>query len=191
MKIQKGEPGYIHARKSRLVFYIILSFAWVFILIAAGYIIHKTKLNILTVIAMVGCIPACMSLVNLIMLIPHHSVSESCELELSSISEHLSVLYDLVITSEKKAMPIEAVAVSSNTVCGYSGHAGLDTAYTSKYIQSILEQNKIDRVTVKIFQDYKAFISRVEGMNNIAYVDKHKADTREKMICQILKDISL
>ena len=126
MKIQKGEPGYIHARKSRLVLYTILSFAWVFILIAAGYIVTKTKLNLLTIIAMIGCIPACMSLVNLIMLIPHHSVSEPYELELSSKSEHLSVLYDLVITSEKKVMPIEAVVVSSNTVCGYSKYPGLD-----------------------------------------------------------------
>ena len=191
MKIQKGEPGYIHARKSRLVLYTILSFAWVFILIAAGYIVTKTKLNLLTIIAMIGCIPACMSLVNLIMLIPHHSVSEPYELELSSKSEHLSVLYDLVITSEKKVMPIEAVVVSSNTVCGYSKYPGLDTVYTAQHIRSILEQNKLDRVTVKIFQDYKAFISRVEGMNNIAYVDKHDPGAHEAAICQILKDISL
>ena len=191
MKIQKGEPGYINARKRRLVIYIILSFTWVFILITAGYLVTKTKLNIMTVIAMIGCIPACMSLVNLIMLIPHHSVSEPYELELSSKSEHLSVLYDLVITSEKKAMPIEAVVVSSNTICGYSRNKDLDTVYAAKHIRSILEQNKFDKVTVKIFQDYKAFIARVEGMNNIAYVDKHDPGEHEAMICRLLKDISL
>ena len=78
----------------------------------AGYVTTKTKLNLLTVVAVLGCLPASRILVNLIMVMPHDSIDEATELEISAVTEELTVAYDLVITSEKKAMPVAAVAIS-------------------------------------------------------------------------------
>jgi len=191
MKIQKGEAGYLKARKTRLTIETILEFAIVAGIVIAGYVLNHTKLNLLTLVAILGCLPACRTLVNLIMLIPHRSINEAIELEISGNTEYLTVLYDLVITSERKSMPIEAIAISNNTVCGYAKNKKVDTAYTAKHIKSILAQNKLEKVTVKIFHDYVAFLSRAEGMNNIAAVEHNGPSRREEEISEIIKDISL
>ena len=75
---------------------------WFFALVIAGYVTTKTKLNLLTVVAVLGCLPASRILVNLIMVMPHDSIDEATELEISAVTEELTVAYDLVITSEKK-----------------------------------------------------------------------------------------
>lgn len=191
MKVPKGEAGYINSIKKRLIIQTLISFGIVAIILLTGYLIHHTKLNMLTILAVLGCLPACRTLVNLIMVLPHHSIEKKKEMEIRAVSDELTILYDLIVTSEKKAMPIEAVAVSGNTVCGYSPSEKVDTAYAASHIKSILLQNKLDKVTVKIFHDYVAFLSRVEGMNSIASIDQSKGTRKEKEIAGIIMDISL
>ena len=116
MKIQKGDAGYLRRRKRLLILEAVVSFGLVAALVIAGYVTTKTKLNLLTVVAVLGCLPASRILVNLIMVMPHDSIDEATELEISAVTEELTVAYDLVITSEKKAMPVAAVAIYNNTI---------------------------------------------------------------------------
>ena len=169
MKIQKGDAGYLRRRKRLLILEAVVSFGLVAALIIAGYVTTKTKLNLLTVVAVLGCLPASRILVNLIMVMPHDSIDEATELEISAVTEELTVAYDLVITSEKKAMPVAAVAIYNNTICGY------------------VPVKKV----VKLFHDYKAFLTRAEGMNNIASVEQQDTRKHEEMIKGLLLDISL
>ena len=190
MKIHKGEAGYIRVQKKKLAIQTVLSFALVAALVITGYLLNHTKLNLLTLVAILGCLPACRTLVNLIMMLGHRSINEATEIEISGCTDQLTPAYDLIITSERKAMPIDAVVISRNTVCGYTKNAKVDTAYAARHIKSILRQNKFDKVTVKIFHDYVAFLSRAEGMNNIAAVEKYDKKTEEE-IREIILDISL
>ena len=65
MKIEKGTPGYLNARKIRLLLLALLEFAIVIALLVLGYVQTGTRLNLLTVVAIVGCLPACKVLVGL------------------------------------------------------------------------------------------------------------------------------
>ena len=121
MKIQKGDAGYLRRRKRLLILEAVVSFGLVAALVIAGYVTTKTKLNLLTVVAVLGCLPASRILVNLIMVMPHDSIDEATELEISAVTEELTVAYDLVITSEKKAMP---VAAKSGIFAGFRLCAG-------------------------------------------------------------------
>lgn len=69
------------------------------------------------------------------MVMPHDSIDEATELEISAVTEELTVAYDLVITSEKKAMPVAAVAIYNNTICGYVPVKKVDVDYASKAYQ--------------------------------------------------------
>ena len=186
MKIQKGDAGYLRRRKRLLILEAVVSFGLVAALVIAGYVTTKTKLNLLTVVAVLGCLPASRILVNLIMVMPHDSIDEATELEISAVTE-----YDLVITSEKKAMPVAAVAIYNNTICGYVPVKKVDVDYAAKHIKSIMKQNQFDKVVVKLFHDYKAFLTRAEGMNNIASVEQQDTRKHEEMIKGLLLDISL
>ena len=158
MKIQKGDAGYLRRRKRLLILEAVVSFGLVAALVIAGYVTTKTKLNLLTVVA---------------------------------VLEELTVAYDLVITSEKKAMPVAAVAIYNNTICGYVPVKKVDVDYAAKHIKSIMKQNQFDKVVVKLFHDYKAFLTRAEGMNNIASVEQQDTRKHEEMIKGLLLDISL
>ena len=48
-----------------------------------------------------------------------------------------------------------------------------------------------DKVSVKIFDNYTAFATRAEGMNNIAAIEKNDTKRHEEGIKQILLNISL
>ena len=191
MKIHKGEAGYLKKRKVQLMIELILEASLIGGLLIAGYLLNHTRLNIFTLVAILACLPACRALVNLIMLLPHHSMDEATELEISGVTEYLTMLYDLVITSERKAMPVDAIAISGKAICGYARNKKVDTNYCARHIKSILAQNKIEKVTVKIFHDYVAFLSRAEGMNNIAAVERADQQRLEDDIKQIIMDISL
>ena len=173
MKIQKGDAGYLRRRKRLLILEAVVSFGLVAALVIAGYVTTKTKLNLLTVVAVLGCLPASRILVNLIMVMPHDSIDEATELEISAVTEELTV------------------AIYNNTICGYVPVKKVDVDYAAKHIKSIMKQNQFDKVVVKLFHDYKAFLTRAEGMNNIASVEQQDTRKHEEMIKGLLLDISL
>ena len=46
-------------------------------------------------------------------------------------------------------------------------------------------------MTVKIFHDYVAFLSRAEGMNNIASIEKADTRKKEREIRNIILNLSM
>lgn len=191
MKIKKGYPGYIRARKIRLLLLTLLEFAIVAALLILGYVQTGTKLNLLTVVAILGCLPACKVLVGLITLLPYRTADPEKAAEIRSKADLLTTAFDLVITSREKIMPVEAFVISENTVCGYAPNKKTDPESTAAYIKSILEGNRLTKITVKIFPDYKPFLARAEAMNSIAMVDGAEHKKRERRIRRILLNIAM
>ena len=190
MKIEKGQPGYIKARKFRYLVYAIAEFAIVIAVFVLGYMQTGTKLNLMTVLAVVGCLPAAKMLVEFITMALHKSISPERFKELEEKAGLLTRAYDLIITSTEKVMPVEAVIISGHVVCGYASSPKTDETVLSRHIKTILKNNRYDKMTVKIFHDYHAFLARVEGMSNIAAVQK--PDRRhDKRVRDIILAISM
>lgn len=57
MKATKGEAGYIQARKKQLILKAVLEFGIVIALLILGIWQTHTRLNLLTVVAVLGCLP--------------------------------------------------------------------------------------------------------------------------------------
>ncbi len=191
MKIEKGIPGYLKARKIRLLLLTLLEFAIVIALLVMGYMQTGTRLNLLTVVAIVGCLPACKVLVGLITLLPYKTADQDKATEIREKAPLLIMAFDLVITSREKIMPVEAVVISGNTVCGYAPNRKTVPEETARHIRNILEENRLTKITVKIFSDYKPFLTRAEGLNSIAQVERSEHSKKEKRIRQILLNISM
>ena len=190
MKVQKGEAGYLQARRNRLIIEVLIYVILVVGILLFGIIQTKTKLNYFTIAAVFLCLPGCRALVNLIMVLPNKSIKPELKQEIDEKTEYLDVVYDLVVTSEKSAMPIQAIVISSNTVCGYTSSFKVSKSYAAEHIKSILEQNGIERVTVKVFRDYVSFLSRAEGLNSMAAIQRPDEE-RIQAIRSLILDISL
>ena len=76
-------------------------------------------------------------------------------------------------------------------ICGYASNPKTDEATLAQHMKEILKNNHYDKMTIKIFHDYKAFLSRAEGMNNIATVEKNESLRRERAILKIILNISM
>ena len=191
MKVAKGDAGYIRARKRKILLKTVLEFGIVVALLILGIIETGSRQNLLTVVAILGCLPASKALVELIRVLPHHSISEEMAAEMELNASLLTRVYDMVFTSEKIIMPVEAIVISGNTICGYSSNAKVDMNFITKHLKQYLHMNRFDKVSVKIFDNYTAFATRAEGMNNIAAIEKEDTKRHEEGIRQILLNISI
>lgn len=191
MKAIKGVAGYIRARKRNVFIKTILEFGIVIALLVLGIVQTGDRMNLLTVVAILGCLPASKSLVELIMIFPHHSISEEMAAEIELNTEYLTRAFDMVFTSEKKIMPVDSIVISDNTICGYTSNPKVDTNFAAEHIKKYLIANKFEKVSVKIFDNYTAFVTRAEGMNNIANVEKNDTKQKEEAIRQVILNLSL
>ena len=191
MKVSKGSAGYIRFQKIKAAIKTFLEFGIVIGLIVLGIVETGDRLNLLTVVAILGCIPASKALVELIMILPHRSILREKAQEIDTKAYLLTRAYDIVLTSEKNIMPIDVIVISDNTICGYTSNKKVDVNVASNHMKKYLQSNQFSKVSVKIFQDYTAFITRAEGMNNIVSIEQNDTKQKEMAIRRVILNISL
>lgn len=191
MKIQKGEPGYVKARKIKFLIGAAAEFAIVIALVALGYVKTGNRMNFFTVLAVVGCLPAAKMLVEFIAMMPYKSIEPEKYREIEEKAPLLTKVYDLVITGDDKVMPVDVLVISDHTVCGYTGNEKTDDVKVSRYLKEMLHNNRLEKITVKVFHDYTAFLARAEGMNNIMTVEQSGDRRRERKIRQLILTTSM
>lgn len=191
MKITKGCAGYVDKRKKQLITMAVIEFGIVIAIFILGYVQTKTRLNLLTVVAILGCLPASKALVGVITIFPYKSVPNKVRREIDVKGHLLTPVFDTVITSYEKVLPVDCFVISDNIVCGYTHHKKVDAEYAARHIKVMLEQNGYQKVTVKIFQDYTKFIARVEGLNSMRKVDHEQNQRKEEGIKRVLLNISM
>lgn len=191
MKERKGEAGYIRIRKRKTFLKTFFEFGIVIALLVLGIRETGSRQNLLTIVAVLGCLPAAKAMVEWIMILPQRSIPKEQAAEIEEKSRLLTRVYDLVFTSEKKIMPVDTIVISGNTLCGYTSHKKVDLNVVAAHMKKYLHANKFDKVSVKIFDNYTAFITRAEGMNHIAAVEKNDTKRHEEDIRHLLLNISL
>lgn len=191
MKTRKGEPGYIKTRKLKYLAGAVVEFGIVAALVVLGYMQTGNRLNLLTVAAVLGCLPAAKMLVEFITMMPYKGIEVDIYKEIEEKAPLLSKAYDLVITGNDKIMPVDVFVISDYTVCGYSSNEKTDDAKVAKYLKDMLKNNHVEKVTVKVFHDYTAFLARAEGMNNVMSVEQLGDKRRENKIRQLILTTSM
>ena len=163
-KEKKGYFGYIrHERKKRLLITLGL-FALPLVLFLTGYLTTHTTKNLFTVVAVVGCLPACKSLVGLIMV---YIVKPMDAGDYGQIKQHtgdLLMSYELYITSYDNSEFICAAAVCGSYIIGYSDRLKNPSEMLEEHIRKLLAQNGYKQ-TVKIFKDIRPFLERLDSLN--------------------------
>ncbi len=191
MKVEKGQSGYLKALKTKYLSWALAEFAVVAAILILGYLRTNTKQNLFTVVAVVGCLPAAKMLVEFILVYPHKGIEPERYQEIEAKAPLVMRLYDMLITSTQKAMPVDALVISGHVVCGFSSSQRTDEAALAQHIKSVLRDNGYDKMTVKVFHDYSMFLARAEGLNNIAAVECPEDDRREREIRKILFGIAM
>lgn len=78
-------------------------------------------------------------------------------------------------------MPVPVMLFCGHTICGYALSGRIDEGEWVGYMKETLEKNGYEKMTVKIFRDYRAFLARAEGMNNIIAVEQKEMKLEENI----------
>ena len=162
-RVPKGEFGYFRSeQKHRLAVTALLLALPVGVFIAA-WIILKTRMTIWTVGCVVGCLPACRSIVNLIMLLMRKPMDKELYEEIRSHAGDLTMAYEMYMTFYEKSAYIDAFAICGNEVVGYSSDPKIDTEYVASEAQKIVRKNGY-KVNVRILKDLRHYQERLDSM---------------------------
>ncbi len=190
-KVMKGNPGYLEYKKKVEIIRTVIYFALVAAIFFLGYSQTHSKKNLLTIVAVVGCLPASKALVGVITRFPYPSIAAIRAEEIKSKTSHITVIYDMIITSREKVMPVNCIVLSGNTIFGYTDSEKVDLKYAATHIRGMLNQNQFPEVSVKILNNYTAFLARAEGLDSIAAVEKSDTRAIEEKMANVILNISM
>lgn len=160
----KGEFGYFSSEKKRRAVITAVLFLIPLTAYFIGWAYFKTRLTVLTVIVVVGCLPACRSAVSLIMILMRKAMDRELYDRIRAHQGDLVMAYELYLTSYEKSGGLDAVAVCGNQVVGYSSDKKADLRHLENETRKILQGNGYG-VKVKFFQDLNPFLDRLDSMN--------------------------
>lgn len=157
-----------------------------FSLLLAGLANSESRVNLLSIVAVLGLLPASKSLVGAIMFLRFHSFTGEAADQVQAASQELETLYDCVFTSYKKNFVVAHMTVRGNTVCGYTENDKFEENEFYKHIGDILKLDGHKEVTVKIFTDLKKYTER---MGQMASLEENSEKT--SAIVDTLKSVML
>ena len=183
----KGTRNYLNNQKKYEVIRTVIYFGISLSLFAAGYVQTGQRANLLSIVAVLGCLPASKSAVGEIMFLRFKSCSERNAEEIQRHAEGLCCLYDMVFTSYHKNYVVGHMAVCGGTVCGFAeGGPAFPESEFQKHIGDILKADGHKNFTIKIFTDLSKYTQRLEQMKEL---EPEEAATRA--IASTLKSVAL
>lgn len=171
--IKKGSYGYIRNHKAVTAVRTMLFFAVSIGLYVIGYVTTGSNRNLLTIVAVLGCLPACKSMVNFILFLGAKGCSEALKDEVCAYDEQLTVFYDMFFTSYQKNFSISHMALKGNVLCGITENPKCSCNDAERHLEQMLQQEGIKNVTVKIFSQSNKYVDRLSQLMKLD-TDEHK-----------------
>ena len=187
-KTNPGEYGYFSYMRTKQLIKTILLFALPLVLFAAGFITTGTQKNMLTIVAVLGLLPASKSAVETVRYYMYHGCDDNLKQELTDLVNGLSHSYGLVFTTpDTGTYEVPSIAVRNNCICGLCPDPKRKTEKLEKHILQIMKQNGYNKVVVKIFDNKENYLTRLKQMKDSA-LENEKLDEAQR---HLLHNISL
>jgi len=165
-KLTKGNAGYLTHKKKIEIIKTIMFFGISIALYIMGYVTTKTNANLLTVVAILGCLPASKSAVLMIMFLKAKPCSKESEEHIEKNIGSLKGYYDLYFTAYDKNYPVSHMVITDNSVIGFTEYTKFDENAFEKHIQEMFQKDNIKDIVIKIFDDRNKYCKRLEELNN-------------------------
>ena len=208
-RIIKGDFGYLEKQMHWELIKTLIFFVSAFGVLLIGILIAGTKNNLLTIVAVLGLLPAAKELITCIMF--NKAKKYSCPQRLydavqeivvpdgKDIKDHdqeetdagaedlLLVVYDLYMTSQEKDYPILSMCCHNKTLIGIANWEKFDYKKAEDHIRIMIKQNGHKNVTIKIFSEQEKYISRLQELKE-QKVENREAD---QAILRLMLNLSL
>lgn len=183
---KKGQYGYIKVQKKRTIIKTIIMLTLSFSIFAIGWWSAGTQKNLLTIVAVLGLLPASKSAVNMIMFIRAKGCSETAYIKIAEHSRGFLEAYDLFFTSYNKNYQVSHLVMEDKVICGYTEDLSCDSKACEKHIESLLKQGGCKNITIKIYKDIEKYC---EGLDNLKK-QRNKEVVQEEQYNDIWSNLS-
>lgn len=164
-KVKKGNYGYIrYERKKRLLVTLVM-FAIPLVIYVTGYIQTKTRLNLFTFVAILGCLPASRSMVGQIMIFMQKPVGQEQYEREQKAAGSLLAGYEMIFTAYEHTTLVTALVICGAHVVCHTMDDKMDPASLEKHISRLLAANGFSDAQVKVLKDEKTYLQRVADLN--------------------------
>jgi hypothetical protein len=163
----KGTRDYLKIQSRYELARTILYFAISFSLLAAGIIATGDRKNLLTIVAVLGCLPACKSAIDAFMFLRYQGCSPENADEIDAHMAGMSGLYDRIFTTYDKNYQVAHIAVKGNTICGFTQDTAFDEQGFYGHMRDILQKDGYKDVSVKIFTDIHKYTNRLDQLREL------------------------
>lgn len=161
----KGQKGYYKIQKRKELLLTVLFFGIVLAVFLAGILTVKSRLNVMTVVAIVGVLPASKKALFFFMICKKKECSESRYAKICAHQGSVPGIFELLITSPKKAHPIDAIHVRGGEMIVLTHDEKCDIKDFLELVTGILKNNHLEKVHVKVFTKDNPYLERLEYFN--------------------------
>ena len=176
-KAAKGTVGYVQYQRIRRALIMIVMFAIPLVIYFSALKITGTNRNIMTIVAVVGMIPAARFAVSWIMIMLQRKADPQAVRITQETAGMLTNAFELMVTSYDGRLPLDAVVVCGNEIAAVSVNAEKKQIdMMEKHITKILNSNQYFNSNVRIFPDLKHYQDRIRQL--AADPDKYREGIR-------------
>lgn len=169
----KGTRDYLKVQGRYELARTILYFAISLSLLIAGIVTTGDRMNLLTIVAVLGCLPACKSAIDAFMFLRYKGCRAEFADEIDAHMEGLLGLYDRIFTSYDKNYQVAHLTVKGNTLCGFTQDSAFDEQRFREHITDLLKKDGFKEVSVKIFDDIHKYTARLEQLKELDADEKN------------------
>lgn len=194
-KIPKGEKGYLEYQKKNTIFRTAILFALSLAIFFTGLISTGQKENLLTIVAVLGCLPASRSAVNMIMVLRFKGMKDADFFKIKPHVGACAALCDMVFTSYEKNYEIHHMAFKGNSLIGFTANPDCDAKKCEKHLHDLCAQNNLGDVEIKIFKELPKYINRLDQLQSLPDLEVEENGkapvSKADLVCSLMRAISL
>lgn len=183
--VKKGCFGYIKSQRLLELLKTLLFLGTAIALYRIGISATGSNKNLMTLFAVLGCLPMAKFFVNFIMF----SKAKGCSLELKNKLDEKGIsplFYDLYFTSFKKNFQISAVFYKKKNLLLISEDSTISVEEAEEHVKTILTNCGYADVLVKVYTDSDKYIARLCELEGL------EADKKDlSFLCDNLLGVSL
>lgn len=175
-KYLKGEYEYVKDHRMRICIFTAILFIISLSLYIAGYITTKSNKNYLTIVAILGLLPASKSLVSVIMNFRVKVTDKDFKSEIEGRIGNLTGMFHMYFTSYDSNFYINHLVITDNSLIGFSDDSKFDEKKFKDHLEKHMKIDGIENITIKVFNDKNAYFKRLDELNKIT--DSNNTNTK-------------
>lgn len=187
-KLQKGMYGFLNKRKIREVIKTVALFGISLAIYFTGLIQTGSNENLLTILAVVGMLPASKAAVSMIMVLRYKAVHAALPEHIGPVTAG-TVLYDLIFVLNEKVVKTDCIYLHESSIVVYTENSKMEDKDISRYLKAFFSNHGKGNVSVKVCKTEKAFLEQLKS--RMSTLSEEEIRKQEEEIQELLLAFSM